>query len=222
MNCNLKLVILFVTAAAFSLSAFSQDDYLQRMPLIAAHKYFSKLAEEMADTQVAAQESEPVKKLVKELGAEDFKTRENATAELIQFGPSIKAELVSASKNKDPETAFRIKKVLAAFRAAEGEKPKLRFEQYIFNNHVTSYVKAKDKQLIPMLIAFLGHPNQQVKFCAWQHLSKLTGQELTDSDIGKWEKWWKENRDTFKFKETQQPAQDAPEHEMLNLQRLFR
>ncbi|HBC87187.1 MAG TPA: hypothetical protein DCZ94_09555 [Lentisphaeria bacterium] len=51
-----------------------------------------------------------------------------------------------------------------------------------------------------MLIAFLGHSNQQVKTCAWNYLKGVTGQNFSDSDIQQWKKWWGENRDTFKFK----------------------
>ena len=180
------------------------NDYMQRRAQIAALKYFSKLAEEILEPTAATaptETSEPVKKLISQLGSEHFKVREKATNELIQMGPSIRAEMIAASKSKDPETSFRAKKILSSFKEVEGEKPKPRFEQYVFNTHVSSYLRAKDTQLIPMLIAFLGHPNKQVKLTSWQYLTAFTEQNFSNSDIPQWKKWWSENQDTFKFKQ---------------------
>ncbi len=190
----------------------SQDDYLQRKPQIAAHKYFSKLAEEMSDAAAPAlstQESENIKKLVKDLGAEDFRTREKATEELIKSGSSAKVELIAASKSKDPEAAFRAKKVLATFKEVENAKVKPGFDRNIFLMHVSSYAQAGDPQLIPMLIALIAHPNGDIGKCSESALEMVTSQKMeyaprTDQDmalkIKLWKQWWAENKTSFKLK----------------------
>lgn len=77
-----------------------------------------------------------LKELIKQLGDEDFTTRENASKALIVLGSRARTELIKASKDPDPEVAERARDclkqiseggstqvVLAALRALASKKP---------------------------------------------------------------------------------------------------
>ncbi|OHB71990.1 MAG: hypothetical protein A2W23_03305 [Planctomycetes bacterium RBG_16_43_13] len=54
---------------------------------------------------------EHIQKLIKDLGDNDFKTRESATTELAEIGTPAKRYLEEALKSKDPEVKLRAKKI---------------------------------------------------------------------------------------------------------------
>jgi len=75
-----------------------------------------------------AQEEDLDKKtarLIRDLGSEDFETREKATAELKKIGKPAVPELRKAAASEDPEVQLRAKKILDELQKAE-DKPKSR------------------------------------------------------------------------------------------------
>ncbi len=64
-----------------------------------------------------------VEELIRDLGSEDFQTREEATAELGERGEAAIRALEEATKDPDPEVRWRAEKALRAARAKAGERP---------------------------------------------------------------------------------------------------
>src|SRR4051812_12798991 len=85
----------------------------QRIILAALLVSFGLLAEEPA----SAPDAEKIKKLIKELSADDFETRERAMSSLEELGESA-APLWEKERlgSEDPEVRMRLGKLLARYR----------------------------------------------------------------------------------------------------------
>ncbi|MCH8333852.1 hypothetical protein IIC65_07960 [Candidatus Sumerlaeota bacterium] len=51
------------------------------------------------------------------LGADEWKTRDTATSELMQYGKQLAPELETVAKDEDPEVRHRAKLILESFAA---------------------------------------------------------------------------------------------------------
>src|SRR5512135_3530975 len=65
---------------------------------------------------------EQVARLIRELGADDFGTRERATVELRKLGAAAEAELERAARSRDPEVRDRSEMLLREIRWALAPK----------------------------------------------------------------------------------------------------
>lgn len=76
----------------------------------------------------AAQEDPKVRDLIRQLGSEDFQTRENATLELKKIGRPAEEALRGALSNEDPEVRARARQILEDLEQAgkpRADAPKL-------------------------------------------------------------------------------------------------
>jgi hypothetical protein len=72
--------------------------------------------------ELTKEEKEKLKTAVRDLGSEDFLTREQASAVLTNAGETAKPHLVDGAKSKDTETAARCKNMLALLEIPEEQK----------------------------------------------------------------------------------------------------
>src|SRR3972149_11811421 len=73
-----------------------------------------------------------IEKLVEDLGADDFDTRENATEELKKIGSTALPALEKATKDEDEERAARSESIIAAIKGktTESDKPDAPLERF--------------------------------------------------------------------------------------------
>ena len=92
----------------------SGDDLLDHLPTDVYWK--SKGIQVTSEAMIAQLQVEAVHSdaagLVKQLGDDDFATRETATQKLLAAGPAVSKEIEAATKSEDPEVAARAKRIL--------------------------------------------------------------------------------------------------------------
>jgi len=86
------------------LDCVSTDDYWQSKRVVVSVQTMS------AELQVG--ETADVTKLIEDLGSDDFRVRETATAKIRAQGPLVVEQLEAAAKSKDPEIAYRAKLIM--------------------------------------------------------------------------------------------------------------
>jgi uncharacterized protein (UPF0248 family) len=151
-----------------------------------------------------------IKKLIADLGHDDWPVREKATADLSRFGQEALPLLQAAAKSKDIEVMIRVRRIVEAIEAGAGDP----------GAEVTAAIDVlaagRDKRLVGMLIELLGHPSVWARYAAEYGLRRITGQAFGYSayeDVGrraaaaeKWRQWWKESKATFSFEKAASQA----------------
>jgi hypothetical protein len=144
-----------------------------------------------------------VKSLIAKLGDKSYKVRENASAELVKYGPEVLPMLNAASNHKDLEVSDRVGVAITVLQSrVEDIGTEL-------NPHIDILARAEDKQLIGMLLQLLDHASMSGRYTAEYGLRRLTGKNFgfstRDEPAGrniaaaKWRKWWKDSRGSFSF-----------------------
>jgi len=153
--------------------------------------------------ELTAATAKNVKSLIAKLGDKSYKVRENASSELVKYGPEVLPMLNAAANHKDMEISDRVG---VAIKVLQSRVEDVGTE---LNPHIDILAKAEDKQLIDMLLGLLDHASMSGRYTAEYALRRLTGKNFgfstRDEPAGrnkataKWRKWWKDSRGSFSF-----------------------
>ena len=151
-----------------------------------------------------------IKKLIADLGHDDWPVRKKATADLSRFGQEALPLLQAAARSKDIEVMIRVRRIVEAIEAGAGD-PGAELTAAI-----DVLTAGRDKRLVGMLIELLGHPSVWARYAAEYGLRRITGKAFGYSayeDAGrraaaaeKWRQWWKQSKATFSFERADSQA----------------
>jgi hypothetical protein len=166
--------------------------------------------------ELAPKDEARIKKLIADLGHDDWPVREKATEALSRLGPEALRLVHAAAKSKDTEVVARAGRIVEAIEAEAGD-PGAKLTAAI-----DVLAAGRDKKLVGMLIEFLGHPSVWARYAAEYGLRRITGKAFGYSayeDAGrraaaaeKWRTWWKESEAKFSF---ERPACQSKEFALL-------
>jgi len=160
--------------------------------------------------ELAPEDEARIKKLIADLGHDDWPVRERATAALSRLGPEALRLVHAAAKSKDAEVVARVGRIVQAIEAGAGD-PGAELTAAI-----DVLAAGRDKRLVGMLIEFLGHPSVWARYAAEYGLRRITGKAFGYNAYGdageraaaveKCRKWWKEDKASFSFERTASEA----------------
>ncbi len=144
-----------------------------------------------------------IKKLIADLGHNDWQTREKVTEDLSRVGQEALPMIHAAAQSKDPEVVMRVELIV---RAIEARVSDVGGE---LNPVIDTLTAARDKRLVGVLVELLTHASVGPRYAAEYGLRRITGMNFGYSASGdvagrgapveKWRKWWKENEAKFSF-----------------------
>jgi len=164
----------------------------------------SALAKAVAQPEKMTAETEKsIKALIAKLGDKKWKVREDASAELVKYGPEILPLLNAAANHKDLEVSDRVGVAITNIQSrVEDVGTEL-------NPHIETLAAIGDKKLIDLLLKLLDHAGVSGRYTAEYGLRRLTGKNFGFSSqadpasrgkaAAKWRKWWKESQAEFSF-----------------------
>jgi len=124
------------------------------------------------------------KKLIAELGAEDLQARDDAEAKLTAIAGLAIAELKAADAS-DLETKARLERIVAKADPLQAQRFRIRAARAL--------VGARDREVVPLLVALLKDPDAFVRDEAQRLLRRVS--RRTESD---WSAWWEKAGAEFK------------------------
>ena len=139
--------------------------------------------------------------LVRDLGSDLWRRREDATKELIRMGPVAGAVVKSALSGSDAEARVRAEHVLAEYRRIR------RDWSYALGRALGVLAGAGQKWIVGAMLQLLDHADTGVRYTAQHGLCRWTAQQFgydcdadrtaRDGAAARWRTWWKGARGTF-------------------------
>ncbi|MDP7288113.1 MAG: PQQ-binding-like beta-propeller repeat protein [Phycisphaerae bacterium] len=154
-----------------------------------------------------------IKGLIEKLSDPVWKVRENASSELVKYGPEILPMLNAAANHKDLEVSDRVGVAIKKIQS------KVEDVGTDLNSSIEVLAAVGDKKLIDMLLELLNHAGLSGRYTAEYALRRLTGENFgfntrdepssRAAAVGKWRKWWKDKRASFSFDQAQIKARSV-------------
>jgi hypothetical protein len=184
------------TASAASQASASPGE----KELADAHAFLRTL---LNSQELTPKDKARIKKLIADLGHDNWQVREKATVDLSGLGPEALPLVRAAARSKDIEVMARVRGIVEAIEARAGD-PGAALAPVI-----DVLTAGRDKRLVGMLIELLGHPSVWARYAAEYSLRRITGKAFgynAYEDVGRraaaverWRRWWKESKAKFSF-----------------------
>ena len=175
-----------------------------------AHAFVRSL---LSQRKLTSKDKARIKKLIADLGHNDWQIREKASGELSRLGQEVLPLIQAAAQSKDPEVVMRVGLIMEAIEARVGDVGGE------LNPVIDTLTAGRDKRLVGMLIELLGHASVGGRYAAEYGLRRITGRNFGYSAyrdvveraaaIEKWRKWWKESKANFSFEKVGSQAKQS-------------
>jgi hypothetical protein len=169
---------LIILLMFFGAGPTSGNDLLDMIPTNSywLAKHVTPTVEQLEQDTAPEKAPENVKKLIADLAADDFKTRENAKKALEAIGPAAAPLLKSAQESKDPEVAAVANTLVKQF-AEHGKERDVRRLMAI-----RTLGERKEKTALPTLKALIDSKDLFVSDYALRAVAQIEGNKLTRID----------------------------------------
>jgi len=107
-----------------------KPDKLRKTGLPGFRALLDRLLPETADRKRPAMSQAEVARLIRDLGSDDYRTRDAATRKLIEAGPAHRGLVVEAMRSKDPEVILRARSILAEWDSGSWSAEQLAVAEY--------------------------------------------------------------------------------------------
>jgi hypothetical protein len=107
-----------------------KPDKLRKTGLRGFRALLDRLLPETADRKPSAISQAEVARLIRDLGKDDYRTREAATRKLVEAGPVHRGLVAEAARSKDPEISLRARTILAEWDSGSWSADRLAVAEY--------------------------------------------------------------------------------------------
>jgi len=163
-----------------------------------------KIIEEFVNpTPLKAELARRIDTLIAALASNSWKTREDATKELLEIGAQAETIIRKAAASPDAEVRTRVDLILTAYRASHKDR------SLVLGNAVRVLAAAKDKWVVDALLKLVDKEDTDIRYACEYSLRRMTGkhfgynayapQPQRAAAAKKWRAWWGGNREKFRF-----------------------
>jgi len=151
--------------------------------------------------------------LIRRLGADKWRDREDATGALLRIGPKARPWVRDALASGDTEIRTRAEQICKSYQTVQDRTGT------IVTESADALARARDKWVIDALLTLLDNDSLDLRYPAEYGLRRLTGQWFgynayaapasRQAAAGRWRAWWKRSRAAFAFGGLAPPAEPS-------------